>query len=72
MDLHIETLLNGQVVQDARTSDMVFDPLRLVSFVSGVMTLLPVSPADAAWCSCFLGRITHSAQMTNRKLTELT
>jgi 2-keto-4-pentenoate hydratase/2-oxohepta-3-ene-1,7-dioic acid hydratase (catechol pathway) len=41
MDLHIETLLNGQVVQDARTSDMVFDPLRLVSFVSGVMTLLP-------------------------------
>jgi 2-keto-4-pentenoate hydratase/2-oxohepta-3-ene-1,7-dioic acid hydratase in catechol pathway len=41
MNLHIETLLNGQVVQDARTSDMVFDPLRLVSFVSGVMTLLP-------------------------------
>jgi 2-keto-4-pentenoate hydratase/2-oxohepta-3-ene-1,7-dioic acid hydratase in catechol pathway len=36
-----ETLLNGQVVQDARTSDIVFDPLRLVSFVSGVMTLLP-------------------------------
>jgi 2-keto-4-pentenoate hydratase/2-oxohepta-3-ene-1,7-dioic acid hydratase in catechol pathway len=41
MDLHIETLLNGQVVQDARTSDMVFDPYRVVSFVSGIMTLLP-------------------------------
>ena len=41
MDLHIETLLNGQVVQDARTSDTVFDPLRLVNFVPGLMTLLP-------------------------------
>ncbi len=40
-DLHIGTLLNGQVVHDSRTSDMVFDPLRLVSFVSGVVTLLP-------------------------------
>jgi 2-keto-4-pentenoate hydratase/2-oxohepta-3-ene-1,7-dioic acid hydratase in catechol pathway len=40
MALHIETLLNGQVVQDARTSDTVFDALRLVNFVPGLMTLL--------------------------------
>jgi 2-keto-4-pentenoate hydratase/2-oxohepta-3-ene-1,7-dioic acid hydratase in catechol pathway len=41
LDLKIETLLNGEVVQSARTSDMVFDPFDLLSFVSGVMTLLP-------------------------------
>jgi 2-keto-4-pentenoate hydratase/2-oxohepta-3-ene-1,7-dioic acid hydratase in catechol pathway len=41
LDLSIETLLNGEVMQSARTSDMVFDPYALVEFISGVMTLLP-------------------------------
>jgi 2-keto-4-pentenoate hydratase/2-oxohepta-3-ene-1,7-dioic acid hydratase in catechol pathway len=40
-DLKIETRLNGEVVQSARTSDMIFDVPQLVSFVSHVMTLLP-------------------------------
>ena len=40
-DLLLQTFLNGQLVQEARTSDMVFDPHTLVSFISGVMTLLP-------------------------------
>lgn len=40
-DLLVETLLNGEVVQSGRTSDMIFDPLTLVSFASHVMTLLP-------------------------------
>lgn len=40
-DLAIETYLNGARVQSARTADMIFDPFTLVSFVSGVMTLLP-------------------------------
>lgn len=40
-DVQIETLLNGEIVQSARTSDMIFDPFTLVSFVSQVMTLLP-------------------------------
>ncbi len=40
-DLKIETLLNGEVVQSSRTSDMVFDVPTLISFVSCVMTLLP-------------------------------
>jgi 2-keto-4-pentenoate hydratase/2-oxohepta-3-ene-1,7-dioic acid hydratase in catechol pathway len=40
-DLEITTLVNGEERQSARTSDMVFDPYELVSFISGVMTLLP-------------------------------
>ena len=40
-DLLLETRVNGEVRQSARTSDMLFDPYTLVSFVSQVMTLVP-------------------------------
>jgi 2-keto-4-pentenoate hydratase/2-oxohepta-3-ene-1,7-dioic acid hydratase in catechol pathway len=40
-DLLLETLLNGKVVQSARTSDMIFSIPELVHFISHVMTLLP-------------------------------
>jgi 2-keto-4-pentenoate hydratase/2-oxohepta-3-ene-1,7-dioic acid hydratase in catechol pathway len=40
-DLRIVCRVNGQVRQDSRTSDMVFSPARLVSFISHIMTLLP-------------------------------
>jgi 2-keto-4-pentenoate hydratase/2-oxohepta-3-ene-1,7-dioic acid hydratase in catechol pathway len=40
-DLAVECLVNGQVRQSGRTSDMLFDAMTLVSFVSNVMTLLP-------------------------------
>ncbi|MFL5352194.1 fumarylacetoacetate hydrolase family protein [Archangium sp.] len=40
-DLHILCRVNGQVKQDSRTSDMIFGPARLVSFISHIMTLLP-------------------------------
>jgi 2-keto-4-pentenoate hydratase/2-oxohepta-3-ene-1,7-dioic acid hydratase in catechol pathway len=40
-DVLLETYLNGERVQSARTSDMVFGVDRLVSFASHVMTLLP-------------------------------
>ncbi|MBN1192490.1 MAG: fumarylacetoacetate hydrolase family protein [Coriobacteriia bacterium] len=40
-DLEIATYINGEVRQMARTSDMIFSPFELVSFVSRVMTLLP-------------------------------
>ncbi len=40
-DLRIVLRLNGQVRQDSRTSDMIFSPARLVSFISHIMTLLP-------------------------------
>lgn len=40
-DLRIECRVNGEVRQSATTRDMLFDPFELVSFVSGVMTLVP-------------------------------
>jgi 2-keto-4-pentenoate hydratase/2-oxohepta-3-ene-1,7-dioic acid hydratase in catechol pathway len=40
-DLALATFLNGQVKQNTRTSQMIFDAYELVSFISHVMTLLP-------------------------------
>ena len=40
-NLKIETYLNGEVVQSARTNDLIFPVDLLVSFISSVMTLLP-------------------------------
>jgi 2-keto-4-pentenoate hydratase/2-oxohepta-3-ene-1,7-dioic acid hydratase in catechol pathway len=39
--LQIKTLLNGQVMQDWNTNDMIFDVPRLIEFLSGGKTLLP-------------------------------
>jgi 2-keto-4-pentenoate hydratase/2-oxohepta-3-ene-1,7-dioic acid hydratase in catechol pathway len=40
-DLAIEAVVNGEVRQSARTSDMIFGVPELVSYVSEMMTLLP-------------------------------
>ena len=40
-DLRVQSRLNGVTKQDSRTSDMVFSPARLVSFISHAMTLMP-------------------------------
>jgi 2-keto-4-pentenoate hydratase/2-oxohepta-3-ene-1,7-dioic acid hydratase in catechol pathway len=40
-DLALETQVNGEVRQSARTSQLAFDPAELVAFISGFMTLLP-------------------------------
>ncbi len=40
-DLEVVCRVDGQVRQKGRTSDMVFSPAMLVSFMSKVMTLLP-------------------------------
>jgi len=37
----LETRLNGVVRQTGNTADLIFPVARLVSFISGVMTLLP-------------------------------
>ena len=37
----VQTFLNGDVVQDGSTADMIFDVPALVAHVSSVMTLLP-------------------------------
>lgn len=39
--LAIRTLLNGEVVQDWNTNDMIFDVACLIEFLSGSTTLLP-------------------------------
>lgn len=41
LDLSLETYVNGELKQQARTRDMLFDPFELVAFASGVMTLVP-------------------------------
>jgi len=40
-DLRVQTHLNGDLKQDGRTKDMIFDVPALVAHVSSVMTLLP-------------------------------
>ncbi len=40
-DLQVQTHLNGDLKQDGRTKDMIFDVATLVAHVSSVMTLLP-------------------------------
>ncbi len=40
-DVRITTRLDGEVVQDGRTSQMVFDVADLVAYVSSAFTLLP-------------------------------
>lgn len=40
-DLRVRTRVNGEVRQDGRSSDMIFGPYELLSFISRVMTLLP-------------------------------
>lgn len=40
-DVKLETYLNGELKQSARTNDLIFGVPKLVSFISVVMTLLP-------------------------------
>lgn len=40
-NLKIETYLNGELRQSAYTADLIFGVYDLISFISGVMTLLP-------------------------------
>jgi 2-keto-4-pentenoate hydratase/2-oxohepta-3-ene-1,7-dioic acid hydratase in catechol pathway len=40
-DLRVQTYLNGEVKQDGRTSDLIFDVPTLIAHVTSVMTLLP-------------------------------
>ncbi len=39
--LAISSRLNGRVMQDSRTSDLIFDCASLISYLSQIMTLLP-------------------------------
>jgi 2-keto-4-pentenoate hydratase/2-oxohepta-3-ene-1,7-dioic acid hydratase in catechol pathway len=39
--LHLQTRVNGQVVQDSSTAEMIFSPAEIASYISGVTRLLP-------------------------------
>jgi 2-keto-4-pentenoate hydratase/2-oxohepta-3-ene-1,7-dioic acid hydratase in catechol pathway len=39
--LQLETFLNGERMQSSNTSNLIFPPRRLVSFISQIMTLYP-------------------------------
>jgi 2-keto-4-pentenoate hydratase/2-oxohepta-3-ene-1,7-dioic acid hydratase in catechol pathway len=40
-DVALETRVNGEVRQSARTAQLAFDPAELVAYISSFMTLLP-------------------------------
>ncbi|BAU23603.1 hypothetical protein THC_1232 [Caldimicrobium thiodismutans] len=40
-DLNIQTRLNGKIVQNSSTRELIFKPAELVYFISNIMTLLP-------------------------------
>lgn len=40
-NLQIETLVNGEIKQSGNTGDLIFNVPHLVSFISGIMTLMP-------------------------------
>jgi 2-keto-4-pentenoate hydratase/2-oxohepta-3-ene-1,7-dioic acid hydratase in catechol pathway len=40
-NLKLETLVNGEVKQSGNTCDLIFGIPKLISFISGIMTLLP-------------------------------
>jgi 2-keto-4-pentenoate hydratase/2-oxohepta-3-ene-1,7-dioic acid hydratase in catechol pathway len=40
-DVLLQTRLNGELKQSSRTSDLIFNVARQVSFISSIMTLLP-------------------------------
>ncbi|MCM8832241.1 MAG: fumarylacetoacetate hydrolase family protein, partial [Candidatus Omnitrophica bacterium] len=40
-NLRIQTFVNGVLRQDSSTSNIIFSPFYLVSFISKIMTLLP-------------------------------
>jgi acylpyruvate hydrolase len=40
-DLGLRCEVDGEVRQDARTSDLVFDPVAIVRYVSQIVTLVP-------------------------------
>ncbi|MCY3625682.1 MAG: fumarylacetoacetate hydrolase family protein [Candidatus Dadabacteria bacterium] len=40
-NLRIKTFLNGEIKQDSSTKNLIFSVPKLISFISGVMTLLP-------------------------------
>jgi 2,4-didehydro-3-deoxy-L-rhamnonate hydrolase len=60
MNVRMSTRFNGAVVQDGSTSEYLFSPERIASYVSGFLTLEPgdvVSCGSVGWTSAALGSL---------------
>lgn len=57
-DLHIQCRLNGKIVQDSTTAQMIFPIDRIIAFVSKNFTLLP-GDIIATGTPAGVGRIRH-------------
>jgi len=72
--LRVTLTLNGQVMQDESTKDMIFDVARLVSYVSGIAQLLPgdlVLTGSPAGNGIHLGRLLRVGDVMEGTITWL-
>lgn len=73
-DLQVTLTLNGTVMQDASTKDMIFDVARLVSYVSQTTTLLPgdlVLTGSPAGNGMHWGRLLRDGDLMEGTITGL-
>ncbi|MFD6951417.1 hydrolase [Nocardiopsis sp. TSRI0078] len=73
-DLRVTLKLNGQVMQDESTKDMIFDVARLVSYVSQTVELLPgdlVLTGSPAGNGMHWGRLLRSGDVMEGTITGL-
>jgi 2-keto-4-pentenoate hydratase/2-oxohepta-3-ene-1,7-dioic acid hydratase in catechol pathway len=74
MDLRITLRLNGDVMQDESTKDMIFDVARLVSYCSEIATLLPgdlVLTGSPAGNGMHWGRLLRPGDVMESEITGL-
>jgi 2-keto-4-pentenoate hydratase/2-oxohepta-3-ene-1,7-dioic acid hydratase in catechol pathway len=64
-DLPVQMFLNGQLAQDSRTSEFIFPVPELVSYISGIMTLLP-GDVIITGTPAGIGPVKHGDQMEVR------
>lgn len=73
-DLRVTLTLNGQIMQDESTKDMIFGVARLVSYVSGIARLLPgdlVLTGSPAGNGIHLGRLLRDGDVMEGTITGL-
>jgi 2-keto-4-pentenoate hydratase/2-oxohepta-3-ene-1,7-dioic acid hydratase in catechol pathway len=74
MDLRVTLRLNGDVMQDESTKDMIFDVARLVSYCSEIATLLPgdlVLTGSPAGNGMHWGRLLRPGDVMESEITGL-
>lgn len=74
MDLRVTLKLNGDVMQDESTKDMIFDVAQLVSYCSSIATLLPgdlVLTGSPAGNGMHWGRLLRAGDVMESEITGL-